>query len=420
MPRSKRVMKKCCLAFSLTLSVLCGVAPATAQDHEAEAGPTIDLPTDLAVTEEANDSLAGLDPNRGMQEMRMSQGTGLGGYGELHFNLDMPEGAGANETQLDLHRLVFFFHHQFTDSIRFYSEVEVEHAFVAGEDSPGEIGVEQAFIDWELIENALTLRAGIVLVPMGMVNEWHEPPIFNGVERPNVDKYIIPSTWREGGIGIVGEPTEGLRYQLYLTGGLDVRGFSAGSGLRGGRQHVAKALASSPAISGRVEYEPILGMVVGASGYYGMAGANSDLDLDVSVLGVSADARYRRNGIEARAMVAHFSIGDTEGLRTPDADGDILSDVGSATLGAYGEVGYNVLQSTDSEQALVPFFRYEYYDTTLGEDDAAFNRPAITEYVMGLHYRPIPQVSFKADFILRRPDEGEGENSLNLGVGWMF
>src|SRR5262249_3958364 len=150
----------------------------------------------------------------------------------------------------------------------------------------------------------LGLRAGVVLVPMGIINQWHEPPIFNGVERPAVDQVIIPTTWREGGLGIFGQPLEGVRYELYLVSGLDPTGFSAAAGIRGGRQSVSLATVNGLAVTGRVEVEPILGMVAGISGYFGNAGPNADLfdaaghevDPDIPVVGASADARIRREG----------------------------------------------------------------------------------------------------------------------------
>ena len=366
-----------------------------------------------------------IDPLRGMQQDRMNReaNTTIGGYGELHFNMTMPEGdAGDRQTEIDLHRLVLFFAHRFNDKIKFYSELEVEHALV-GDGKPGEVGLEQAFVDWTLIgDNSLTLRIGIMLVPMGIINQWHEPPIFNGVERPQVDTVIIPSTWREAGIGIVGEPIDGLRYEIYLMSGLDASNFSGRNGLRDGRQKVAEATTNGPAFSGRVEYEPTLGMVTGLSIYFGLSGANTDAVSErVAVTGVSADWRVVKKGFEARAMASYFHVGDTNALRqVPTGETDPVSDAGSDLFGAYAELGYNVFNRCDTEHALVPFVRVEYYDTTLGESDDAFDLPAVVDASMGLSFRPIPQLAFKGDFLIRRPSSGKGENVLNLGVGWMF
>jgi len=403
------------------------LAPETPSDAGAE-GPTAERETDLL---------------RGMQEERFErarEGTMLGGYGELHYGLSVPEGDGESEAELDLHRLVIFLAHRFDERFRFYVELEVEHA-LAGGDFPGEVGVEQAFVDWQILGEDLGLRAGVVLVPMGIVNQWHEPPVFHGVERPRVDKVIIPSTWREGGVGVFGEPAEGLRYEAYLVGGLNPLRFRTSDGLRKGRQAIAESRADGLALTGRLELEPMLGLVTGLSGYASLAGPNAgelqrqvgtdmmgapifqSVDADVPVLGVSADARLRTHGLEARAVAAYWSIGDTGLLAdTVDQDGMSLGvDAPSAMLGFYAELGFDLLSLVDSEQALVPFARFEYYDTTFGHrDEAAQNSLAGTDLVFGLSYRPVPQVVFKTDLILRNPDEGSGATLFDLGVGWMF
>jgi len=405
-----------------------------------DEGPVIDMPEEQTPPPSASSGrTAEVDMMRGLQEERFERAdsTSIGGYGELHYNLEIPEN-GDSEAQLDLHRLVIFFAHNFSDDFRFYSEVEIEHAFIEGGDESGEVGVEQAYVDWRLLDDALGLRAGVVLVPMGIINQWHEPPIFNGVERPMVDKVIIPTTWREAGIGVFGQPTEGLRYELYLVGGLDPTGFSTGSGLRGGRQHVFEAAADGPALTGRIEWEPMLGMVAGLSGYGGIAGPNATLetnctpdpmdpdvfnctdevDASIPVVGGSADVRIRWQGIEARALAAFFSIGDTDEIRTGDPDS---IDVGSALFGWYVEAGYDVLNTMDTDQQLVPFARFEQYDTTFGHDqDAVEGSAAVTDVVLGLSYRPIPQLAFKGDVILRNPETGDSATLVDLGVGWMF
>jgi hypothetical protein len=374
---------------------------------------------------------------RGMQQgrMRREQKTTIGGYGELHLNMWKPEGESFN-SRLDLHRFVLFFAHRFNERFQFYSEIELEHAFVAesgGVAIPGSFQIEQAFIDWRLLKGtseALYLRAGVILVPMGIINQWHEPPIFNGVERPQVDRVIIPTTWREGGVGIWGQPKEELRYELYVMGGLDASGFSGSSGLRGGRLKVTQAVLNGPAFVGRLEWEPILGMVLGVSPYFGLAGPRDLADVNVRVGGVSGDWRVMRKGFESRALIAYFHVSDTDALRAPVmvAPGETAetSTVGSNLFGVYGELGYNVLHYVDTEMALVPFVRVDYYDTTFQESDAAFDLPAFVVPTIGLSYRPIPQVVFKFDYQNERPYQdkrlltGSIANRWNVGIGYMF
>jgi hypothetical protein len=265
-----------------------------------------------------------IDPMRGMQQgrMRREQKTTIGGYGELHLNMMKPEDDGFSSI-LDFHRFVIFFAHRFNDRFQFYSEVELEHAFVAesgGVAIPGSVQIEQAFLDWRLLKGsseALYLRTGAILVPMGIINQWHEPPIFNGVERPTVDRVIIPTTWREGGIGIWGQPNDKFRYELYVMSGLDASGFSGRSGLRGGRLKITQAELNGPAFVGRAEWEPILGMVLGVSPYFGLAGPRDLADVNVRVGGASGDWRILRKGFESRFLIAYFHVSDTDALRAP-------------------------------------------------------------------------------------------------------
>ena len=374
----------------------------------------------------------------GMEEERRSveRRTVVGGYGEVHYNTVIAEGSDAEST-IDVHRLVVFLSQRFTDQLSFYGELEVEHAFVSS-GGPGEVGVEQAFVDYNVAADVLGIRAGVVLVPMGFINHWHEPPMFNGVERPRVDNRIIPTTWREGGIGIFGEPVEGLSYELYAISGLDPLGFSAGGGIRGGRQHVAKAVTTGVAVTGRVQYEPTLGVSVGIAGYFGNSGPNAGdtyrdegdgapdiqpFKLRVPVAGVALDARLRRSGVEARGLLAYFSIGNTDELRnTLNAAGESIGpDVGSSLFGAYLELGYNVFHNTCVDHELVPFVRYEFYDTAFtSDDDYAGGERGTSDYVFGLTWRPIRQVAFKTNVTLRRPNEGTNSTLIDAGVGWMF
>jgi hypothetical protein len=364
-----------------------------------------------------------MDPLRGMQEARFARAakTSVGGYGELHLNIFKPEDTAA-KARLDMHRLVLFVAHNFTDRFRFYTELELEHAFVAesgGVAIPGSFQIEQAFIDWRLLKGqsqALYFRGGVILVPMGIINQWHEPPIFHGVERPLVDRVIIPTTWREGGVGLWGEPIDGLRYEFYVISGLDASGFSGSSGLRGGRLQVTQATLNGPAFTGRLEWEPTLGMVVGIAPYFGLAGPR-ELDVNVMVGGAAADWRSRRKGFESRAMLAYFHVSDTDALR---AGMEPVSTVGEHLFGVYGEIAYNVIYYVDTPMELLPFVRLDYYDTTFQESDPSFDLPAFLVPTVGLSYRPIQQVVFKFDYQAIRPSSGSNENRWNVGLGWMF
>ena len=402
---------------------------ASAEGGASAAGPQIILAPGEPEPEQPQAGEYGttMDPLRGMQEARFARAakTSVGGYGELHLNIFKPEDTAAR-ARLDLHRLVLFIAHNFNDRFRFYTELELEHAFVAesgGVAVPGSFQVEQAFIDWRLLKGqsqALYFRGGAILVPMGIINQWHEPPIFHGVERPLVDRVIIPTTWREGGVGIWGEPIEGLRYEFYVMSGLDASGFSGSSGLRGGRLQITQATLNGPAFTGRLEWEPTLGMVLGIAPYFGLAGPH-ELDVNVKVGGAAVDWRIRRKGFESRALLTYFHVSDTNALRTiPDGGTDPVSDVGENLFGVYGEIAYNVIYYVDTPMELLPFVRLDYYDTTFSESDPDFDLPAFLVPTVGLSYRPIQQVVFKFDYQAVLASSGPNENRWNVGIGWMF
>ncbi len=347
----------------------------------------------------------------------------IGGYGELHYTAKVPQ-EGPRSNEIDMHRMVVYIGKQFNDRIRFASELEIEHA-IAGDGKVGEVSVEQALIDYRFTDeqsgaSIMGMRAGIMLVPMGIVNQWHEPPLFHGVERPAVDKLIIPSTWREGGIGFYHEPTEQLSYELYVMGGLNPMKFSSGKGIRGGRQKVGEARTDGLAFAGRAQFEPTRQSVLGVSGYFNMAGKNSDaVDADVSVLGVSADARGKFAGIEAKAEFAMFTIGDTNTLNAvTDADGVAITDVADTLVGVYGELAYDVFHTMAMTEQLLPFARVEYYDTDPDDDTKS-----VVDIVTGLTFRPIPQLAFKGDVVFRRKGgdiRGDNVTLVNLGIGFLY
>jgi hypothetical protein len=290
----------------------------------------------------------------------------------------------------------------------------MEHAY-AGPGKPG--AVEQAFIEYGSQTLPFRVRAGLVLVPFGHLNTIHEPTAFHGVERPKVDNLIIPSTWREAGLGVVGTIGETAGYEAYLISGLNAAAFSAEKGLRGGRTAVAEAYAGAPAVVARLHAEPVIGLEVALSGYHGDAGANHPTKkLEVGVTGGAFDLRYKAHAIEARAEVAAFSLSGSEALATP-----ATAAVGSLITGGYLELGVDLLELAGRSQELVPFVRYEQYDTTAEVADGLVDpETAGTDIVFGLTWRPIPQIAFKLDHIVRTAEAGSEEQVTSAGLGYMF
>lgn len=339
-------------------------------------------------------------------------------YGEITYN--QPESLNG---EMDIQRLVLLFGYKFDDKTQFVTEVEIEHT--------EEVFVEQAFVNHNIADN-LSLRGGLMLVPMGIINEYHEPTTFNGVERPAVDNAIVPTTWREIGVGVTGRlPEASIGYQAYIFNGFkstinddgDVTGFLKGSnGLRGGRQKAIKSTVDSPTFSTKVEYYGLPGLRLGLSGYFGKTQAADDVeDIDGANIGVSMvgfDARYAKRRFTARGQFIYASLSDTEAYNTLTDN-----DLGSALMGYYAEVAYNLLPLSKS-QRLFAFTRYENFDThastagNLATNDA-YNRTDITT---GLSYHIAQGVVIKGDYQFRsnNAENSDVNNRLNFGIGVWF
>ena len=237
--------------------------------------------------------------------------TTLGGYGELHYN----EPDGSRRGELDFHRFVIYYAHSFSDAVSFQSEVELEHTRIeAGEDAGGELAIEQAYLDWRFA-GSTGLRAGLVLIPMGIINERHEPATFNGVERPNVDKTIIPSTWREAGLGLYGRLSEAISFQAYVVAGLKADGFSGSGGIRGGRQSGFRSDPSNPSFTGRIDYAAGPSFRLGASAFAGnTTGGVSSLGSGTLML-VSGDGEFTEGLFRLRAVGVYGTIATPQDQR---------------------------------------------------------------------------------------------------------
>jgi hypothetical protein len=203
----------------------------------------------------------------------LSRGLSIGGYGEGYYRNVVGDKGDAKD-RADLLRLVLYTGYKFTDSILFNAEIEFEHATTSStkSSSGGSVSVEFAYLDF-LLRDWANLRAGLVLVPMGFINEIHEPVYYFGVNRPEIERQIIPSTWRENGVGILGTLYEQVDYQAFVINGFNAEGFDSG-GLRGGRQKGNRALAEHLAFVARLDWTPIQQLVVGGSVYHGNSGQN--------------------------------------------------------------------------------------------------------------------------------------------------
>ena len=309
--------------------------------------------------------------------------TSVGGYGELHYN------SVEGDDEVDFHRFVLYFGHEFTDDIRFFSELELEHA-LAGEGKDGEVELEQAWIEMDITDNH-RFRAGLDIVPVGIVNYTHEPNTFYGVERPQVESRIVPSTWWEAGAGFIGEFAPGWNYDLVLHSGLETI-----TSIRSGRQKVSEANADHPAATGRLRYTGIPGLEIGGSVQY-----QSDITGDLrsgsnSATLVEGHIDWKHSsGFGFRGLYAHWHLEDV--LATAGDD---------EQHGFYLEPAYRFPISFYKGEAGV-FARYSEWELSDTSDNDRFE--------FGMNYWPHPQVAFKVDWFDQNADQG-----FNLGLGYEF
>ncbi len=352
----------------------------------------------------------------------------IGGYAEINYN--QPFGNDIRSTgDLDVQRMVLLFAYKFNDRVDFVTEIEFEHV--------KEVFVEQAFIRYKL-NDWMNLRAGLILIPMGIINEYHEPTTFNGVERPLIANKLIPTTWREIGIGITGKFNDlGLKYQVYLVNGLngydDGNAKISGSGLRSGRQKGAESFMSSPNLSFKLDYYGISNLKLGFSGYLGKTqstlfdGLDTNNDAlvmmaDSSRVGLSLfglDARYNKDGFAFRG--AYFT-----GVLTNTAEYNALTgkDVGSKLFGYYMEASYNLMRFFEkTNEELVFFARYENYNTQSDVEVGTVQNDAyaVKQITTGLGYRIASGVVLKADFQFRKNKTQDSyAKQFNAGVAVWF
>lgn len=381
------------------------------------------LLSSISIAQTAQDSISS-DPNQqinGVQRLlsgNFGKAVTLGSYAELTYTQAESENA-----ELDIPRLVVLVGYKFDERTQFVAEIEFEHI--------KELAVEQAFVNYALTDN-VNLRGGLMLIPMGIINEYHEPTTFNGTLRPGLDTQIIPSTWRELGVGVSGRfPNISLGYQAYVFNGLksvtadgsNIEGLLLGdNGIRNGRQSAAKSTLNTPTFSAKLDYYGLPGIRLGLSGYYGNSQAEDEIEeIDGATIGitmVALDARYAFRRFTARGEFVYGSLADTNQYNILTGE-----DLGSAMMGFYVEGAYNLLPLR-AKQRLFAFARYEKYDTHAATEgdllrNDVYNRQDITT---GLSYHIANGVVLKGDYQFRTNavDGGNVRDQLNFGIGAWF
>lgn len=434
MQRVHVVLSCCLLLFLSTASPLS--AQSSISDTLREVQRKIDLLTEELekmklgeVAEPRYEAARGLGPAAAKVYHLKKSGVSIAGYGEAvyeNYARQFDNGVTAGKKpQLDFLRNIIYVGYRFNDWILFNSEIEFEHGSTGKVDSKGkaigEVSVEFGYVEL-MFSSQINLRAGMVLVPVGIVNEKHEPTTFFGVLRPQVERSIVPTTWRTSGFGFYGEIVPDLQYRAYLVEGLNAANFAAADGLRGGRQNSAKSVAEDFALTGKLEYTGVPGAVFGTSFYAGRSGQGAGDSLGGITAGtalLTLQAEYAWQGLEMRSLLGYVTLDQAD--RVSKLAG---STIGSSMFGWYGTAGYDLLPRLfpGTEHYLAPYVQYEKLDTHnsvagVTKANAALSRSILT---LGLMYKPHPNVGFKMDFSDHKNVAGSGLNQWNVALNYMY
>ncbi|MCR8557088.1 hypothetical protein KXD93_05520 [Mucilaginibacter sp. BJC16-A38] len=366
--------------------------------------------------------------------------TTIGGYGNAFYQRNNNLGT----SKLDLERFVLFTGHKFNDKISVFSELEVEDAKVTGGESGGEVAIEQAYLKFNLNANQYIV-AGLFIPRLGILNENHLPNTFNGNERNYVETFILPSTWRELGIGLYGSLNNlPLNYSVGLVNGLSSATFDHGTGIRDGRFEGRNASGNNLAVTASLQYYQG-NFKAQVAGYYGGTTGVSkrkadSLGLNSGIFGTpvaigEGDIQYSRSGFSLKALGAIVSIPDAAQINAAYANNTPKTE-----YGAYLELAYDLLYRSKNAhgQQFIVFARDEKFDINAsipsnGITDGTLDQNHV---VAGFTYLPMRNVAIKADMriihtgaqnpnLIVNPNPvalpyQEDNNLVNLGLAFSF
>ena len=434
-------MRSFALQTALAATLLCTFGPhaiaQTAPPDSAEVARRLDVlarrlaDLELGPVAGAPESRFGFGP-AASKVYGIAAGVSIGGYGEaLYQNVadENEDGDTSNaRNSIDYLRQILYVGYKFDDRLLFNSEIEFEHAATA---QHGTVAVEFAYLD-AMLHRAANVRAGMLLVPLGFVNELHEPPVFLGARRPEVERRIIPTTWRANGAGVFGEPANGFSYRAYVIESLravgdsgdGVGGFNA-SGLRGGRQNGSEALFEDAGGVLRVDFAQH-GIGVGAAVFAGETG-QGEVAAGATIGGTTtiweAHVQAHRAGLRLRALVTGASVDDAAAINAANALTGNAS-VGSELRGWYVEGGYELWSRLrpQSRFELVPYVRFEELNTQSEVPDGFSANPAndLRILTVGGAFYPHPQVVVKSDYEVRSNEAETGVDQWNIAIGYLF
>ena len=327
----------------------------------------------------------------------------IGGYGELHYNSSKQGDVDGTKT-LDFHRFIIYYSASFTEAWSFFSEVELEHNFV--NDGEGELELEQAFVEYRSDKGGF--KAGVILPTAGLLNEYHEPPLFLSVERPEYSKYVIPTTWFANGISANYKPMDGLKLRVALLE--DLNGEGVGSGLRSARGKGYKTTAHDWTKNFSAEYTGLPGLRLGGSYTMNNAPINDDPDTTANVALLELHAKYVAHNIYAIFEYGNINYDGTNHTPSYKSSG-----------GYYLDLGYNMASILNLKGKLMPWFRFSDYNQGTNDDGVLPSKHyTITRF--GVTFWPVDKVAFKIDFGTKETEDADIDeiSQLNVGVGYNF
>ena len=417
-------MRRLTTALSLTAVLALGVQAATLEERVKALEEQNEVLTEEVLASQS-DGFTLVDTEKSYNGMGVAASKvyfsknplSIGGYGEMYYA--NPEG---KDDYADVYRFITYFGYRFNDWVILNAEIEFEHG--ANAEDGGEVVLEFMYLDF-LLSQEVNIRLGHVLVPMGLINLRHEPILFNTVQRPEVEKLLIPSTWHENGALLYGkfesldlEYTAGVINTLNMNNGYTIEGEP--KWIREGRLGSSSKAPFDPAFVGRVDYTGVNGLMVGASVYYG-GGSNLK---DPSILDPIQDVSGLNSTIfDIHAMYDNgpFSAYGLYTQTTLDGASKLGAKAAKKASGYYGNVSYDLGDVVGIDYKLPLFAQYENLNpvnkTVSGLSDKRFQTDIIT---IGMNFFPVDQAVIKADYAMRKVHNHNQEDVFSFGIGFVF
>jgi hypothetical protein len=421
----------------VTLAVSVGLATAaSAQSNEAQLMGRLDqlaselekVKTELKTMKEQQAKTAAAAPTGAVYASGAGNSasgaavTTLTAYGEIGYSRPSKNSAA---TTTDVGRFVTGFQHRFNDRTKVVAELEVEHSVTSATDA-GEVAVEQVYVEHRINQN-FGVRAGLFLIPLGLINQNHEPHTFYGVNRPTVETSIIPSTLREVGVQVFGEHDNGVSWSAGITTGFDLtkwdplNGEGVESPLRTLHQEGQFAKSKDLSFFGAADWRGIPGLRVGAGFTTGKAGHGTGgfATPNARTLLWDVHTQWTPGAWDFAAVYAKGSISGAGALNKTFSGAPYL--VPKSFDGWYAQAAYKFRLSGDYKAS--PFVRYERINTGRSFDGvvpglnvSAYDTESI--WTAGLNFNIAPTVVIKADY--QRYKIVTDSNRFNLGLGFSF